>query len=183
MSTCEDKADVCFVQIDSLAHIAAVDKIQRLAYNPRYWEDRDAFLAMSTSYAKGARLLLVGGAPVGYVFAYPCVDGMVMPLNPRQVTKSEHSNCMYIHDLAVHPKFRGRGLGGRLLEQVDLMTVAEAYDMQTLTSVQGSDAFWIRKGFAAVMTVEYAGSPANYMRRCGLLNALPPRMRSTSGSR
>ena len=54
----------------------------------------------------------------------------------------------YLHDLAILPKFQGRGLGRECINK--LLAVAKHYPTTCLISVYGTQQFWSHFGFVPV---------------------------------
>ena len=78
----------------------------------------------------------------GYLISHPFTQGKSPPLNTL-LHKITDPDCWYIHDLAILEPYRGQGHACEILtrlEQNVKMPLA-------LTSVGGSETFWVRQGF------------------------------------
>lgn len=108
----------------------------------------------------------------GYLFSYRSQQGTITPLDGLFV-EPPHSDCLYLHDLAVAPRALKRGIGPSLVNHK--FNIARAAGLQhcALVSVQDSAPFWQRLGFQIQNTVnneqagalESYGVPALYMQR------------------
>ena len=77
-------------------------------------------------------------------------------------------DTLYIHDMVVAPKARGRGIAEQFLRQVEQHASALQAEQLSLVAVQGAERYWARHGFMPSRTSknlhEY-GRQAIYMRR------------------
>jgi ribosomal protein S18 acetylase RimI-like enzyme len=144
--------------------IEEVTKIQKLCYIKLYWESGETFTGMVDVYPKGCIGLYVNDLLSGYVFFHPYQEDRVKPLN--HVFKLDGTeDCVYLHDLAIIPNYRGLGLSRILMDLVDLETCNIGFVTQCLVAVQGSHIFWQKYGFKKIKEVENYGLHAYYMKR------------------
>jgi len=120
---------------------------------------------MIAVYPQGCLGVSVGGMLAGYVFFHPYRDDAVKPLNLSLVLNGTE-NCMYLHDIAVHHRYRGMGLARMLMERIDHETRSGGFEIQCLVAVQNSQDFWRKFGFKIVRMAEgYGESLVYYMKR------------------
>ena len=149
----------------TLDEIAFVLEIQRDCYGEGYIEDSHTFTRMIAVYPQGCLGVSVGGVLAAYVFFHPYRDDVVKPLDHLLVLNGTE-DCMYMHDIAVHPRYRGMGLARMLMERVDHETRRGGFEVQCLVAVQDSQDFWRKHEFETVRMIEsYGESPAHYMKR------------------
>ena len=149
----------------TLEEIASVLEIQRDCYDEGYIEDSRTFTRMITVYPQGCLGVSVGDMLAAYVFFHPYRDDVVKPLDLSLVLNGTE-DCMYLHDIAVHHRYRGMGLAGMLMERVDHETRRGGFEAQCLVAVQSSQDYWGNYGFKIVRTIEgYGKSQAYYMKR------------------
>lgn len=107
-----------------------------------------------------------------YLMCYRSTVGKVTPLNGL-FEPATSGDALYLHDLAVSKRCKGRGAGRALAEHACRAAHAAGLDYAVLVSVQGSKEFWQRLGFAvwdgltpaqAAILETYEG-PAIYMVR------------------
>lgn len=108
----------------------------------------------------------------GYLFSYRSQRGAITPLDGLFI-EPEHSDCLYLHDLAVAPRALKRGIGPNLVKHK--LHIARQAGLQhcSLVSVQESAAFWQHLGFQTqnpsnqdqVNALASYGVPAVYMQR------------------
>ena len=145
--------------------IASVLEIQRDCYGEGYIESGSTFTQMIAVYPQGCLGVSVDGVLAGYVFFHPFHENRVKPLD-FSLALDGTEDCMYLHDLAVHQRYRGVGLTRALIESFDRETSCASFDVQCLTAVQGSRKFWRNHGFEVVRKIEsYGEGPAYYMKR------------------
>lgn len=96
-----------------------------------------------------------------YVFAYPSTLGRITPLNAG-FTPAPDADTLYVHDLAVHPRAHGRGLGRRLAQT--LFDAARGLGLAhgALVAVLDARAFWENLGFSETAPGQGAPALASY---------------------
>ncbi len=139
--------------------------IQRRCYTEEYIETGETFKGLIESYPDGNMLATVDGSAAGYIFFHPFFIGKVKDMNLSAVRLTGKEDCMYIHDMCVHPAFRGMGITRPLLEHLNNVTRKAGFSVQALVSVQQSRTFWESHGFAVSRNITYGGKPAYYMTR------------------
>lgn len=108
----------------------------------------------------------------GYLFSYRSQQGVITPLDGLFV-ESIHSDCLYLHDLAVAPRALKRGIGPSLVKHKLKLARQAGLQHCSLVSVQDSAFFWQHLGFQTQNTanpqqasaLESYGVPAVYMQR------------------
>jgi ribosomal protein S18 acetylase RimI-like enzyme len=91
----------------------------------------------------------------GYILSHPWSAGRIVPLGLARTVLPGKADCVYIHDLAVRPSFRGRGAARRLVDRVFEFGGSLSLGTYTLMAVQASEPFWSRFGFRVLKTIEY----------------------------
>jgi len=145
--------------------LSKVLEIAALSYTKEFYEDEEIYKMKRKLYPQGSLLLLCDGKEAGYLISHPAEEDVVYQLNNYSLAASGKENCMYLHDVTVHPDFRKKGLMGRLLEEFNKLTEKEGFRSQTLVAVQGSRPIWEKYGFSVVKEIEYSGKKAYYMKR------------------
>jgi predicted N-acetyltransferase YhbS len=99
-----------------------------------------------------------------YLFCHPWTLGEVPPLHDSEIALPDRPTCLHIHDLAVRPQDRGRGIAGQLVREV--ISIADSRSIPTaLVAVSGSETFWERFGFHRRGAIEYGPGRSTYMVR------------------
>ena len=88
-----------------------------------------------------------------YLFAYRSRVGKVTPLDGEFQQHAE-ADCLYLHDLAVSRRANGRGIGPALVRRNLEQARLQQLRYSALVSVQQSEAFWSRLGYAAHRELE-----------------------------
>ena len=143
----------------------AIMEIQEASYSKEYQEGRETFEKMFEGYPEGFKIVLVDDEIAGYVFYHPAFEDKLQDLNETTLEITGNENCMYLHDMAIHPKFRKLGLTRKLFECFDKATKEKGFRKQALVAVQGSSGFWEKYGFVVTKDVVYGGLPSHYMKR------------------
>lgn len=122
--------------------------VQAACYGPGLLEGEAVFLRRLAGPAHcSLALTQADGTLVAYLAAYRSVAGKVTPLH-GDFEPVPQADTLYLHDMAVLPAFHGRGLAQRLLAAAWQGARAEGLHQAALVSVQGTQAFWARQGFA-----------------------------------
>jgi ribosomal protein S18 acetylase RimI-like enzyme len=132
----------------SAGDIADVMRIQAQCYPVSMQEPEDVVLSRIEAAGHTSLVAHAGNAGVcAYVFAYPGKLGGVTKLN-RAFALPVNPDTLYIHDLAVPPGAAGKGLARKLVAGLVDLAGARRLVHAALVSVQDSQAFWERLGFA-----------------------------------
>ncbi len=128
-----------------------VDAVMGLSgvVHPGFYERPEMFLDRLQLFPEGSLVAEAPGARfgiAGYAIAYPAPTAAPPPLDTVLGRLPADADALYIHDVALDPAFRGRGLSeGAVRRLVDL---AEArFAAATLISIYGTPPFWRRFGF------------------------------------
>lgn len=98
-------------------------------------------------YPAGCLVLADGDQVCGYVVSHPIRHGRPPALDSLLGEIAPDADQYYIHDLAILPGFRRRGLAAPCIRQL-LRLAASRYRTTCLVSVYGTAPFWARYGFA-----------------------------------
>ena len=88
----------------------------------------------------------------GYVISHPIKHHQPPALNSLLGKIASDADQYYIHDLAILPKVRGRGLAQECINKIS--AIAKRYPTTCLISVYGMELFWSRFGFVPVQIDE-----------------------------
>ncbi|BDU73738.1 GNAT family N-acetyltransferase [Mesoterricola silvestris] len=145
--------------------LPAILEVQRACYPEALREAEAVFAAKLRAFPGGCRGLHRGDLVGAYVFFQPWRRGRVLPLGDAAPPPAD-PDCLYVHDLAVIPAWRGTGAAGDLLAAVLGLAADLGLGTLALTAVQGAEPFWERQGFRRVRSFTYApGVDATYMVR------------------
>ena len=122
--------------------------VQRACYGDDYVESAEVFARRLASPAQCSLVLEDGGLVCAYLAAYDSVLGKVTPLH-GDFEVVPQPDTLYLHDMAVLPPLAGRGLARALLDPLWRQAQARGLRQSALVSVQGSQGFWERHGYAA----------------------------------
>lgn len=126
----------------------AILKIQELCFSGSLHEDLESLMAkLRASPTTCFVAENVVGEIVAYLFTVPWMADSPPALSALQCVLPKEPNCLYIHDLSVHPKARGQCLGD-LMVQTSFATAKQlGLGQCCLVAVQNSEYFWRRFGF------------------------------------
>lgn len=136
-------------------HRLSVDNIKSLAcvadqIHPGLPESEEVFAERIKLFPEGCLGLLEDNCDelYGYVISHPIKRLQPPALNSMLGELASDADQYYIHDLAILPKFRGRGLAEECINH--LFTIAKRRPTTCLISVYGTERFWSRFGFLPV---------------------------------
>lgn len=157
----------------ALADLPGLLAVQRACYGEGFIEGAEVF-ARRLASAANCSLVLTSPAEevIAYLAAYRSVRGHVTPLH-GDFEAAPDADTLYLHDLAVAPRCAGRGLAQALLQAQWQQAAAWGLRHAALVSVQDSQAYWQRQGFAVQPLADAAqrarlagyGAGAEYMVR------------------
>lgn len=87
------------------------------------------------------------GALRGYLVAYFWCLGSIPPINAPMGPPPGTFDCVFVHDLALHPDAAGRGMGTAVLSELVGRARAGSASCLALVAVNGSAGFWEANGF------------------------------------
>ncbi|MDA8523416.1 GNAT family N-acetyltransferase [Acidovorax sp. NCPPB 4044] len=147
----------------SPADLPGLLAVQLACYGEGFVESAEVFARRLASPANCSLVLERGGAVHAYLAAYRSALDKVTPLHGDFEPPQGAADTLYLHDMAVLPAHAGQGLARVLLEPL-WRTGREAGLRHTaLVSVQGSQGYWERHGYA----VRALASPAQQERLAG----------------
>ena len=167
------------VRLRALVHpdLADLLAVQRACYGPGFVETAAGFARRLASPANCSLVLERDGQVCAYLAAYRS------PLHGDFEAVSQ-GDTLYLHDMAVLPTCAGQGLAQALLKSVWDHAAAQGLRHTALVSVQGSQTYWERHGYAQQPLGDAAqrerlasyGAGAVYMGRAMAVAANTPPM-------
>ena len=122
-------------------------EVQRQTFSEDLRESLDVFHNRFNKFGDHFLVVTENDQIVGYVLAFPWLRGD-SPINNKCFPERLASpTCYYVHDIAVLPKFQGKGLAKKLLDQVTDQSVKLGFMHISLISVLQSADYWDRLGF------------------------------------
>lgn len=158
--------------------LAGLDALAALVH-PGFFERPEVMAERLALFPEGC-LALPGAAGAGrlsgYVLSHPARLGAPPPLDTLIGRLDPEADALYLHDIALGPECRGRGLAAEAIGRI--LELGERYSAVMLISVYGTAPFWGRFGFADETAsadpskLQPYGPGARYMvRRKGALRA------------
>ena len=143
--------------------IAAVLAIQAESYAEALLESAEIIRQRLASFPELAWGAEDAEGVCAYLFVYRSRAGKVTPLD-GVFAEPEASDCLYLHDLAVSRRAAGRGIGPALVQRLLDQGRAARLRYSALVSVQDSQGFWRRQGYAeqAALDAEQRANLASY---------------------
>ena len=130
-----------------VADVDAVLQIQTQCYGAGFVEPRDVFARRLQVAGQCSWAAVQGDEVLAYLAAYWSRPGAVTPLNGEFADYADAS-VLYLHDMAVSPTAAGQGLARRMVDAAKTMARQRGVMRTALVSVQGSQAYWERQGYA-----------------------------------
>ncbi|MEC7119926.1 MAG: GNAT family N-acetyltransferase [Pseudomonadota bacterium] len=144
--------------------------VQLASYQPEYHESLAILQSRYVASPQTAWVALDADGVCGYVVGYDSRLGKLTTLH-ADFQSDPQPNCLYLHDLAIHPRAKGQRLAEQLIGQVMSSAQAKNYQGLALVAVQGSVVFWQKQGFSVTTLTQSTaqqlasyGSAACYMQ-------------------
>jgi ribosomal protein S18 acetylase RimI-like enzyme len=144
------------------ADLPAVSAIAARVH-PDYPEDDAVFAERLRLWPDGCFVAEEEGAILGYALTHPWRDGPP-PLNSLLGALPERPRSYYVHDVALLPTARRRGLGDALMPLLAARAGALGLPL-VLVAIYDAEAYWRRHGFVAAGPAHAIGPGAVLMRR------------------
>ena len=155
------------------AHITDLPAIGTIAarIHPDLPERPEVFAEKMRLYPDGCRVLIVDDEIAGYGLSHPWRWHRVPPLDGFLERLPDDADCLYVHDVAVMPEFRG-GVLRAYIADIEQLARASRIATLALVSVYATRPMWQRLGFRpvavdAALRAKLAsyGEDATYMLR------------------
>lgn len=107
----------------------------------------------------------------GYLFSHPWYADEIPALDTLLENIPPLTNTYYLHDLALLPEARGKGLATCAARFANNLAVQKGFNLLALVAVNQSEAFWRKVGYEWVLrpnlvdTLASYGDNARYMLR------------------
>jgi ribosomal protein S18 acetylase RimI-like enzyme len=122
-------------------------------------------------YPDGCCVLAAGNEIAGYGLAHPWMQQQIPPLDGFLARLPDAAECLYVHDVAVLPDFRG-GVARAYVTELEELARSSGITTLALVSVYGTRRLWERLGFQGVAPdvalrdkLSCYGASATYMLR------------------
>ncbi|RXT50554.1 GNAT family N-acetyltransferase [Bradyrhizobium betae] len=139
--------------------------------HPGLPERPDVFAEKMRLYPEGCRVLIADDEIVGYGLAHPWRQHRIPLLDDFLERLPVDADCLYVHDVAVLPDFRG-GASRAYVADIEGLARASGIAMLALVSVYATRPLWERLGFRPVTAdaelrakLASYGDSATYMLR------------------
>ena len=131
----------------AVSDVDAVLRIQAQCYGESFVEPHEVFARRLQVAGQCSWAAVQGDEVLAYLAAYWSRPGAVTPLNGEFADYADAS-VLYLHDMAVSPTAAGQGLARRMVDAAKTMARQRGVMRTALVSVQGSQAYWERQGYA-----------------------------------
>ena len=130
-------------------NIDDVLRIQKTAYADDFLEDAHSFIAKIAASPGISCAAWRDDVMVGYLIAVPMTTDEGLGFNTSRISTVSIADArvVYIHDVAVDPEVRGRGVADLMLGRLEGVVAGSAVSEWRLVSVQESQGFWENRGF------------------------------------
>jgi predicted N-acetyltransferase YhbS len=139
----------------------AVLAVQAACYPPSMQEPGEVVLARLRCAPSTTLVACDADGVCAYAFAYPSRLGRITPLHAG-FTPAPAADALYMHDLAVHPRAHGQGLGRQLAQALFGAARRQGLRHGALVAVLDARAFWENLGFAAAAPGQGSAALASY---------------------
>lgn len=126
--------------------LASVERIAEIVH-PDYPEAPETFADRLAVFPAGCRIAEGEDGAVGYALMHPGRLGRPPALDSLLGALPEGADCLYLHDVALLPAARGKGLGEAVLAYARGLAAAHGFARLALTSTPPARGYWTRLGF------------------------------------
>jgi ribosomal protein S18 acetylase RimI-like enzyme len=148
----------------AISELSLVMRLQQQVYMPELVESAQSFERKLTLFSEGSLGCFEPTGMAAYGFGHPWTAGSVVPLGHVIDHLPLDPDCFYIHDVAVSPDCRRRGIARKFVEIFINLARARDLEMLACLAVQDSDKSWEKLGFKPRYRIEYApGIHGTYM--------------------
>ncbi|MBR7801756.1 GNAT family N-acetyltransferase [Undibacterium fentianense] len=134
-----------------LEDLEGVMQIQARCYRGNIPESKTSLVAKWFASPDTCFIALADHSMVGYLFSLPWTSSAPPQLNARECELPPTPDCLYLHDLSVHPDWRNKQVGKLLVDQFFVTLSTQAWPQACLVAVQDSTSYWSRYGFQVVV--------------------------------
>ncbi|MGY0573199.1 GNAT family N-acetyltransferase [Bradyrhizobium sp. RDM12] len=133
------------------AHVEDLAAISAIAarIHPDLPERPEVFAEKMRLYPDGCCVLAAGNDIAGYGLAHPWMQQQIPPLDAFIDRLPDAADCLYVHDVAVLPDFRG-GVARAYIAEIEERARSSGITTLALVSVYGARPLWERLGFQRV---------------------------------
>ena len=130
------------------ADVDEVFSLQKVVYDSSHIEPRQTFLShIDSSSSMCVVLETAASSIVGYVIAHPSEMDAIDRLSSASITYCKNPSVLYIHDVCLHPHFRGYGYALAMLKFIADKDHFKNLDHLALVSIKSALKFWLSLGF------------------------------------
>ncbi|MEK9283454.1 MULTISPECIES: GNAT family N-acetyltransferase [unclassified Bradyrhizobium] len=98
----------------------------------------------------GCLVLVAEDEIVGYGLAHPWMQHLIPPLDGFLERLPDDADCLYVHDVAMLPAYRGGGAARAYVAATESLARSSGIATLALVSVYRTRSLWERLGFRAV---------------------------------
>jgi len=93
------------------------------------------------------------------------VKGIEKWLAAKSGKPKDANDCIYTHEIAVDPAFRGCGLAKPFVHYTDRLAREQGFPLLTLVALEDAVHFWKKAGYTVVRVLNYGGHSCYYMEK------------------
>lgn len=111
----------------------------------------------------------------GYILAQPFLRGQTNDVSDvtkfaewiqqRSGLPRTEQDCLYIHEIAIDPSFRGQGLAGPLVKYTEDLAQTYGFRRMSLVALAPALSFWQKFGYKLKQELNYGGHTCYYMEK------------------
>jgi GNAT superfamily N-acetyltransferase len=137
--------------------LAAVAALEALSHAPLPPEGEALFAERLALFPQGCLVTEDAAELAGYAVAHPWREGNPPALGQMLGALPADADCLHLHDIALAPRARGKGLVAAALARFVPLAGAHGLGALTIVAVHGTGPLWRRHGFLPV-----GPAPASY---------------------
>lgn len=130
--------------------VEAIVALQKHCYQADFHEVASAFLSKITCADSLCWVAEEEGKLLAYLMSVPTKAGQVPCLNTENYQVPTDADILYLHDMAISPLARGRGIKHQFLDKVFAQAKQYHLGKAVLIAVQDSSPIWEKEGFEII---------------------------------
>ena len=144
--------------------LEGVYDVQLAGFSPEMIEPIEMFREILTHYWQASFVAELDGKIVAYTMAHPADDDRTDYDSGSWEIRGDEE-CLYLHDLCLHPDAQGQGIAQSLLKLVEDFAITDGFKKIIGISVQNTREFWKKQGFMILRPYSYSGEEGYFMEK------------------
>lgn len=138
------------IRLMQAVDLPAVLTLQAQAYRTLPPESLPCYQAKLAAAPTSCFVAMHHSQLIGYLVSHPWISTRPPAFDAPDCVPPAAADCLYLHDLAVHPDSRKLGAGAALVRRFFAVCAATQQTLACLVAVEGAHSYWQRHGFTTI---------------------------------